>query len=266
MRNDPFFNDTPRKTLDMAGESVEFPILYYDFRFMTAIFTTKTSGLQRLLPHPNFKAIDIWPGTGMLGITAFEYRDTSIGPYNEVAVSIPVRFPPGFTFPGFSAIPMMVKNVFHIYIRHLPVTTEIALKGGVHFWNYPKFMGEITFQDQNENLEIKLKEGDRFILKMRAKKLAAKRSRPFEFHTYSIKEETVMHAFVEGKATRLGSGMIGEIAEIELGEHPISNELAGLNLNKTALIGQYGEGAMSKLHEPDRRWDVESLDPVSSPF
>ena len=264
MRNDPFFEDTPRKTLDMAGESVEFPILYYDFRFVTAIFTTKTSKLQRLLPHPNFKAIDIWPGTGMLGITAFEYRDTSIGPYNEVAVSIPVRFPPGFTFPGFSALPMMVKNVFHIYIQHLPVTTEIALKGGVHFWNYPKFMSDITFQDQGENMEIKLKEGDRFIFKMRAKKLPTKRSALFEFHTYSIKERTVMHAFVDGKAPSLGSRMMGEIAEIELGEHPISEELAELNLSKTALVGQYGEGVMSKLHEPDRRWDVETLDTVSS--
>ena len=72
-----------------------------------------------------------------------------------------------------------------------------------------------------------------------------------------------MHAFVEGQAPRLGKAMPGKIAEIELGEHPISNELADLNLSKTAWSGQYGEGVMAKLHEPDQRWHVETLDILS---
>ena len=99
MRDDPFFRDVPRKTYDMEGEQIEFPVLYYDLRYINAIFTAKTSKLKKLLPHPNFKPVTIWPGAGMLGITAFEYRDTSIEPYNEIAISIPVKFPPGFTFP-----------------------------------------------------------------------------------------------------------------------------------------------------------------------
>ena len=104
MRDDPFFEDTPIKTLDMAGEPFEFPVLYYDFRMISTTFSAKTKKLKKLLPHANFKPIEILPGTGMLIITAFEYLDTSIGPYNEVSVSIPVRFPPGFIFPGLSAI------------------------------------------------------------------------------------------------------------------------------------------------------------------
>ncbi len=54
MRDDPFFKDTPRKTLDMEGESIEFPILYYDFRMISGTFTAKTIKLKELLPHPNF--------------------------------------------------------------------------------------------------------------------------------------------------------------------------------------------------------------------
>ena len=137
MRDDQFFKDTPRKTLDMAGESIEFPILYYDFRMISATFTVKTNKLKKLLPHPNFKPIEILPGTGMIIIVAFEYRDTSIGPYNEIALSVPVNFPPKFVFPGLSAISMILKNRFSVYIHHLPVTTEIARKGGIHFYNYP---------------------------------------------------------------------------------------------------------------------------------
>ena len=259
MREDPFFKDTPRKTLDMDGQPMEFPILYYDLRCITAIFTAGTKALRKLLPHPNFKPIEIWPGRGMLGITAFEYRDTSIGPYNEIAITIPIKFPPGFVFPGLAAISMMRKNVFPVYIHHLPVTTDIALKGGIYFWNYPKFLAEITFQDKGEDLDVTLKENGKLILKMSAKKLATKQSTKIQFHTYSIKNGTVMHGFVDGWAPRLGSMMMGNVAQLELGEHRISKELAELDLSMVALSGEYSEGMMTKLHDPDKRWNIDTL-------
>ena len=263
MRDDTFFEGTPRKTLDMAGESFEFPILYYDFRMISSTFTAKTKKLKKLLPHPNFKPIEILPGTGMLIITAFEYSDTSIGPYNEIGIAIPVKFPPRFLIPGLSAISMIRKNCFSVYIHHLPVTTEIARMGGVHFYNYPKFLSEITFEDQDQNLEVTLRENEELILKMYAKKLPLKQSARLEFHTYSIKENVVMHTFIDGLAPRYGVKMMGHKAKLELGDHRISQEIAELNLSKTSTSGQYAEGVMSKLHAPDQRWNVNTLAVVS---
>ena len=263
MRDHPFFKDTPRRTLDMAGQPMEFPVFYYDVRFVTAIFTAKTSALKKLLPHPRFKPIQIWPGTSMLGIAAFEYHDTSVGPYNEVAIAIPIKFPSRFVVPGLSALKMMRKNLFPVYIHHLPVTTEIALKFGIHFYNYPEFLAEITFQDRDESLEVTLKEKDDLILKLLAKKLPLKRSAGFEFHTYSIKDNVVMHTLIEGWAPKFGAVRMGSVAELELGEHGISKELAELNLSKTARSGLYGEGVMTKLHDPDQRWNADTLDIIS---
>jgi len=263
MRDDPFFEDTPRKTLDMEGEPLEFPILYYDFRMISSTFSAKTKKLKKLLPHPHFKPVELLPGTGMLLVTAFEYLDTSIGPYNEVAIAIPVRFPPGFVFPGLSAISMMRKNRFSVYIHHLPVTTEIACMGGVHFYNYPKFLSEITFEDQDENLEVTLKEGDELILKMNAEKLPLKQSARLEFHTYSIRANVVMHTFVDGWAPKYGVKMMGHSAKLELGDHRISQEISELHLSKTSSSGQYAEGVMSKLHDPDQQWNVNTLAVVS---
>jgi hypothetical protein len=262
MRDDPFFKDTSRRTLDMAGQSIEFPILYYDLRYITSIFTARTSRLKKLLPHPSFKPIEMWPGRAMLAITAFEYHDTSIGPYNEIAITIPIKYPPGFVLPGLAAISMMRKNVFPVYIHHLPVTTEIALKVGIHFWNYPKFLAEIAFQDQGDNLEVTLKEDDRLILKILARKLAAKQSTKLQFHTYSIKDSTIMHALVDGRAPRLGAVMMGNLARLELGGHQISKELVDLGLSNIACSGQYAEGAMTKLYDPDKRWSIDTLGPM----
>jgi hypothetical protein len=72
-----------------------------------------------------------------------------------------------------------------------------------------------------------------------------------------------MHALVEGWAPRLGMVMMGNVAELEIGEHRIGKELAGLNLSKIARSGLYGEGVMTKLYDPDRRWNVDTLNVIS---
>jgi hypothetical protein len=264
MRDNPFFKDTPRRTLDMAGEPIEFPILYYDLRMIEAVFKTKTTAIKKILPHSNYKPIEIWPGTGLLGIAAYEYFDTSIGPYNELAISVPIRFPPSFAFPGLAAKSMMRKKLFSVYIHHLPVTTEIALKAGIYFWNYPKFLAEISFKDEGSNLEVTLKEKEEIILKMRAKKLSLDRSSKLTFHSYSIKDKVVMRGLIEGWASKFGETTSGGDAELELGNHRIGKELAELNPSKRARTGMYAEGMMAKLYDPDTRWNVDTLEKISN--
>jgi hypothetical protein len=263
MRDDPFFKDTPKKTLDMAGEPIEFPILYYDLRMIHVVFNVKNSAIKKLVPHSNYKPIEIWPGTGMLGITAFEYFDTSIGAYNEIAISIPIKFPPSLTFPRLTAISMMRKKLFSVYIHHLPVTTEIALKGGIYFWNHPKFLSEISFKDEGQNLEVILKEKGEMILKLKSRKLPLNRSSRLTFYTYSIKDRVVMRGLVEGRAPKIGETTLGSGAELELGNHRISKELAELNLSKRARVGMYAEGMMTKLYDPDIRWNVDTLGKIA---
>ena len=265
MRDDPFLKDTPRKTLDMDGQSIEFPILYYDLRWVNAIFTARTSKLKRILPHPSFKPIEMWPGRSMLVITAIEYRDSSIGPYNEIVIAIPVKFPPGFVFPGLTALSMMRKNVFPSYIHHLPVTIDISRRAGVHFWNHPKFLAEITFQDRGDDVDVSLGENGIPILKMSARKLVAKQSSGIQIHTFSIRENVVMHGLVDGWAPRFRKVMIGNVAQLELGEHRISKELAELDLSKVARSGMYAENMMMKMHDPDARWDLDTLAQIQSP-
>ena len=264
MRDDDFFKDTPRNTLEMKGLSFEFPVLYYDFRFMTCIFTVKIDRLKKILPHSQFIPIQIWPGTGMLSITAFEYRDTSIGPYNEVAISVPLNFSPA-TFVGHhSALSMMRKNIFPVYIHHLPVTTEIARDAGIYFYNYPKFLAEIDFDERQDFFEITLREEDDLILKMSATKFSLKKSEILEFHTFSLGEKTVMHTLIEGCAAKFGQKILGRCGELELGSHRISDELRNLKMSKSSWLGFSGENTMSKLYDPDQQWDKSTMKLVSS--
>jgi hypothetical protein len=101
------------------------------------------------------------------------------------------------------------------------------------------------------------------ILKLLAKKLPLKKSTPFEFHTFSVGEKTIMHGLVEGRAGKYGKTMWGKCGELELGSHRISEELKNLGLSKSARSEFSGESAMSKLHYPDKQWDKDTLELVS---
>ncbi len=245
--------------LDMEGQSIEFPVLYYDFRFVNCIFTVKINRLKQILPHENFLPIQVIPGIGMLSICAFEYHDTSIRPYNEVAISVPINFPPASYLGKHTALSTMRQNIFPVYIYQLPVTSEIARDAGVYFYNYPKFLAEIDFLDREDSIEVTLREGNDLVLKMLAKKLSLKRSERFELHTFSLREKTIMHSLIEGRALKYGKKMLGRCGELELGSHKISEELKNLKMSKSAWSGLSGEGAMSKLHDPDQQWDKETL-------
>lgn len=54
----------------------------------------------------------------------------------------------------------------------------------------------------------------------------------------------------------------GNISGIELGQHRTSKELAELNISKTAKGVLSVEGAMMKLHGPDQRWNVDTLETI----
>jgi len=200
MRNSEFFKGIPRKTYEIQGQEIEFPVFYYDFSSITASFIVKANKLKEVLPHPEFIPAEIWPGTGVLVIKAYEFRETDIGPYNEVSISIPINFEPASFLPRKSAISMLRKHKFALYVHQLPVTTEVARLGGVYFFNYPKFLAEISIEDKGETIETTLKEKDELILKMSAKKPPLKKSGPFEYHTFSIKDNEILHTFIEGKS------------------------------------------------------------------
>jgi hypothetical protein len=263
MRDDVFFENTPKKILDFKGEPAEFPALYYDFRFVNCIFTAKIDRLKQILPHPQFKPIPIWPGTGLLTVCFFEYRDSAIGPYNEVAINVPINFAPDSILSKTSALSSLRKNVFSIYILHLPVTTEIARDRGIYFFNYPKFLAEIECVEQDGSLEITLKEKEELILKMTANRLPLESSDTIEMHTFSLDEKKIMHSLVEVYASKFGKKTLGRCGELELGSHRISEELKGLKLSKSAWSGFCGDGTMAKLYDPDRFWDKETLQPLS---
>jgi len=255
MKNDGkenFFSGIDQVDLYLGEEIIKFPVFYRRARAYVATFPASIIALKRLLPDPRFTPAQVFPGIGVISLAAFEYYDTDIGPYNEFGISVALNNPNMLKIPGYNLLGQLLQYNFYAYIHHLPVTTEIALRGGVDFYNYPKFLASIDFIDTAGQVKCELKEKDDLICRFYGNKIPATKNTLMKFfcHLYQYKQPQ----YVEFKINALEYGLSfnsGDV-ELEIGtSHPVALELANTVLSKRAMMYIYIPRMEAILYGPE---------------
>lgn len=143
--SDPFYQ-YPRNTVKTSQGDVEMPIMYYDSSQVMTFFWVDLERAKSLI-QDGLEVVD-FGGKALVGISFYEYRETSIGSYNEVGVAI-TCVPTGVKQPKYPLLALM-KDVDKSKMGHnvidLPVTTPAACAAGKEIWGLPKFVGGIDFE------------------------------------------------------------------------------------------------------------------------
>lgn len=241
MRGSAFFEDVEQVQLSYAGQTAGFPIFYFDGSSMTAIFPARLSALRRLLPDSRFVPARLAPGLGTVGVTCFEYRDTDIGAYNELAISIPLSDPPHLlNLPGRALAAAYRRRQLHAFVHHLPVTTDVALAGGQVFYNFPKFVANIDFTTDGDRWSCRLAEGVEHILTLSGLRIPTPRSQELQLFSHLWMGRQPQSAEFRLNCPELGVSAHPSAAQLELGgRHPIARELDGLLVSRRPLQYQY---------------------------
>lgn len=253
-----FFRGIEQFEINFEGEKGKIPVFYRSTYGMFGFFPAKSSKVKELLPariKEKFKVPELIPGLTMCGIAGFMYKNSSLGPYNEVAITFPVKqkqkMKPNIFILNLTDI---IRGEFHVYVRHLPVTTKIAKEAGVIIYNYPKFIADIEFQNgssfilaenKKEILSFKMRKDQRLKFKIKKKK--------FLFSTYQEKDEAIIKAEVlaEGENISLLPGG----AEISFNkETQIGKELDDVLISKKAIMSMAIENLKSILYLPVKLW------------
>lgn len=252
-RQSPFFEGVPQVEATLAGEPAKLPIFYYDGTAQTAVFPARLVAARRLLPDPRFVPARLAPGVGAVAVTCFEYRDTDIGPYNELAISVVLNDPPfAANLPGRALLAGLRDKQLHAWVHHLPVTTEIARVGGVELYNYPKFIASIDFDEKAGRRTCRLGEGEERILTLDGPLIDTPRSGELQLfsHLWMDRQpqssEFKLNVLAGGRCLRPGA------ARLALGErHPIARELAGLLLSRRSLYYELNAPFEGILYGPE---------------
>lgn len=128
--------------VDTSAGQVSLPIQYRDACMMAAFYRVDAEKAARRLASTAFSPLTI-AGKALAVLCAFEYRDTTIGAYNEVGLALWVKL--SGTRPSVLRLMLDPRKQEEqaCLILNLPVTTEIAWAGGRELWSYPKYIAEI---------------------------------------------------------------------------------------------------------------------------
>lgn len=231
-----FFSGYRQEPVSIRGVPGKSPLFFRDFSLMGGVFLADLPKARAALPRGWYRALKMPLGRALVAVHCMEYKDSDIGPYNEVSLSVALRrgWLPFLSL--FQAARSLQSRTYHAYVKALPVTTETALHGGVDFFNYPKYLADITFRETAAHRVCTLrdKESGDVILEFEGRRLATWTTAPADenrmtLFTYPEMAGRPMRAKllvnrVESATTFLrGAGL-------RLGPHPRASEFSRLGL------------------------------------
>ena len=253
MRASSIFDGVRQIDVEIAGQPAKLPAFYRDAVEMTAIFPAHFRALRRLLPDQRLEPASLAPGLGVVAVSCLEYRDTDLGPYNEVAIAIPLN-EPAFrpNLPGRALWEAMRRAQMHSFILHLPVTTEIALRGGIDLFNYPKFLAGIDFEESAADRRCRLTEGGTPIFALTGPRLASGRRERLQHFCHLWMDGQPQQAEFALERLQVGTSLRPGAAVLELGDsHPIARELDRVLVSNRSLRYDHAPRVEASLHGPE---------------
>jgi hypothetical protein len=235
----PFFPaPNARKKVTCGKQSFDLPILYFRDDAFALFFTADPERVASVMPSHRLQPVRLSARKAMVGIAAFNYIDTTIGPYGEVAVVLPAVYnasPPPVLIPAFleSRYPD-----FGMLIMHLPVTNTLARDAGRQEWGYTKFVADMHFTITPEFMECRLSEKEQNILTLRVARrgIAMRDKKPLV--TFSVKEGNLLKTTIPQRCTTR-SAIKPKEAFLQLGEHPVSETIHALGLSEKPFASRY---------------------------
>jgi hypothetical protein len=132
------------------GTECLLPIRYFDVQCLIATFLTRQHRAAELLTGTGLQAVSQEDGNAVVLLYCIKYRQTDIGPYNEVGLTILARTP-GHPIPAN-------------YVLSLPVTTKVASLTGREIWGYNKFVAPIEVNSDGKRFSTILRDTENEII------------------------------------------------------------------------------------------------------
>ena len=247
-----FFAGVEQLDADIGGIKAKTPTFYREARCFTAVFPARLLEIRRRLPDRRFVPAQVLPGIGAVHLTAFEYFDTDIGPYEEFAVGFLLNSEHFLQVPGYNLLRQLMQNSFCTYIHRLPVTTEVAMRGGVELYNYPKFMASIEFTDSADRVTCELAEADDLICRISGRKIPSARSAVMKYFARLYQFGQPQSAEFKLNARGYGMSLGHSKVTCELGDsHPLARELRSLLISMSPIAYVYIPDMQAILYGPD---------------
>jgi len=144
----------------------------------------------------------------------------------------------------------LLRGSLGAYIHQLPVDGEFTCAAGQTIWGFPKFMSEIAVSTEGDEQTSILSIGGRTVLTHAVRTGGSRSFRDRRQVSYACRQGVVYRtpsvSSGLGVGARLGGG------RLELGSHPLADELRALGLPRRALFSTFVEKMTGLFYAADK--------------
>ena len=228
---------SPTPSYVIQGRTVTMPAVVRDASTGNAIFLVPAAVAQRLVGD-GYNVVEMMPGQTQLVLGFVDYRDNDLGDYNEVMIVFMVR-PAGQ--------PDAPEGT---YIYKLPVNQSFTCDAGRTIWGFPKSVERIEIAYAADHATCRLEMGGQHVLSLTVPRapVEAADAPDLEMTTYTYLNGRSAVRFTTGGPTAVHPGPDGVV--LELGPHPIADELRQLGLPAPAMMSTWNEHMHGSFDAP----------------
>ncbi len=236
-----FFNNTrPGKAATYNDATFDLPILYFRDDFFGLYFACDYKKTKKIMPSDNLYPLMLPNGKAIIVIAAYNYRDTSIGPYGEIPVAIPCVMNEKKSRLS-SLMPLLKESGypgFGVLVKDLPVTKVMARDAGRGEWGYTKFVADMTFKITPEYFGCSMNDNGTGILDIHVPKRGFRIKDKKPMTTYSVNENKLIKTIINQTGIKRMS-LNTKGASVTFGEHPVAKSIENLGISKKPFMSFY---------------------------
>ncbi len=252
-----WFRTLEKRKVDIGFESYS-PNFYYENERITAVFTADFDKLTARIPEEvlqQVQPLQVWPGRGLLVLTAYAYHYCDNDSYNEIALSVVTNKPGEGNWGPLSLVGQSVSDDYWGYVLKLPVDTELARVRGVVGYNLPKWLTEIGHQQDSNSVTYTISDSEsgKIDLVIEGEKLtdlAEDGALVTNSFTNVNPEGELTVGYAVSRLMKYASTTDEDAVQLKLGEGHLSQYIKSLDIGKLVKY-EYVPDFQSALYAPE---------------
>jgi hypothetical protein len=200
------------------GSECFLPIRYFDVQCLVASFLVAPDAASELLGGAGLQSVLQEDGKAIVDLFCIEYRETDIGPYNEIGLTVRAKAPRD--------------TIAANYVVHLPVTTAVANRAGREIWGYNKFVAAIDVNSDGKAFSAVLRDIDGQLIG--SFEGVRGRSVPMptaDILTFSLHQGRLTKTVIKVLTPSLASSGDSFVLKVGTWRHPMTTNLRALGLD-----------------------------------
>lgn len=251
-----WFKGLEKTQVDMGFASYS-PNFYYQNSRITAVYTADLERLRALMPTAvlaRTQPLQVWPGRGLVALTAYTYDYCDNDSYNEIALSIITNKPGTSNFGPLTLAGQSLSKDFWGYVLKLPVNTELARVRGVVGYNLPKWLTPINRREEADAVSYDIVDAQtgKVDVVMRGRKLEGLSHEP-ELVTNSFTNldhlGRLAYGYATSRQTAHAASLKTDSMVLVLGDGSLSRYIRELQLGRMVKY-EYVPAFQSALYAP----------------